>query len=221
MKVALIGAGKTGGKVAELHPKTVVFDEENPPTLEALQACDVVISFLPGPAFLEYIDLLVESKLPVVTGSTGFDWPDDIQARLKAANLKWINAHNFSLGMNIAKSMIEYLGKAQELFDDIEFKIHDIHHVHKKDAPSGTALSWQDWLGHKAEITAERTGEVVGYHHVEMITPVEKIKLTHEALDRGIFAQGALWAANKISTDNTIEMGLTHFSDVVKKHLNI
>lgn len=221
MKIALIGAGKTGGKVAELHNDTVIFDENNIPTLEKLKDCDVVVSFLPGPAFLEYIDLLIESRLPVVTGSTGFDWPENIQSRLKEANVKWINAHNFSLGMNIAKSMIEYLGKAKELFDQVEFKIHDIHHVHKKDAPSGTALSWQDWLGSPADITAERTGEVVGYHHVEMVTPVEKIKLTHEALDRGIFAQGAIWTANKILIDDSIEVGLTHFSDVVKKHLNI
>lgn len=221
MKIALIGAGKTGGKVAELHANTIIFDENNIPTKEKLLECDVVVSFLPGPAFMEYIELLIETRLPVVTGSTGFEWPSNIQTRLQENNLKWINTHNFSLGMNIVKQMIEYLGKAKELFSEIEFSIHDIHHVHKKDAPSGTALSWQDWLGTEAEITAERTGDVVGYHHVEMKTPVEKIKLTHEALDRGIFAQGAIWSAEKILTDDSIPVGLTHFSEVVKKHLNI
>ena len=204
-----------------IHKDTVVFDENNIPTLESLKKCDVVISFLPGPAFVEYIPMLLESKLPVVTGSTGFDWPADINDSLKATGVKWINAHNFSLGMNIVKQMIEYLGKANQLFENAEFNIHDIHHVHKQDAPSGTALSWKDWLGTDAEITAERTGDVVGYHHVEMHTPVEKIKLTHEALDRGIFANGAIWSANKILTDKSIPAGLTHFSEIVKKHLDI
>ena len=54
-----------------------------------------------------------------------------------------------------------------------------------------------------------------------MTTPVEKIKLTHEALDRAIFAQGAIWSAQKILSDNSIDTGLTHFSEIVKKHLNI
>lgn len=221
MKVALLGAGKTGGKVSQLHPNSVVFDERNLPTEEKLLACDVVISFLPGPAFVEYIDLLIETRLPVVTGSTGFEWPANIQNRLRDAKVKWINAHNFSLGMNIVKQMIEYLGQGKSLFSQVDYSIHDIHHVHKQDSPSGTALSWQKWLGTDAKITAERTGDVVGYHHVEMKTPVEKIKLSHEALDRGIFAQGALWSADKILNDETIELGLTHFSDIVKKHLNI
>lgn len=221
MKIALLGAGKTGGKVSELHENTVIFNQSNKLTLEKLSECDVVISFLPGDAFVEYIDVLIESKLPVVTGSTGFDWPKDIDVKLKEKNLKWVRAHNFSLGMNIVKSMIEYLGKAKILFDDIQFNIHDIHHVHKKDSPSGTALSWKEWLDAPCEITAERTGDVIGYHHVEMTTPVEKIKLTHEALDRAIFAQGAIWSAQKVLSDDSIDTGLTHFSEIVKKHLNI
>ena len=73
MKIALLGAGKTGGKVSELHENTVIFNQSNKLTLEKLTECDVVVSFLPGDAFVEYIDVLIESKLRVVTGSTGFD----------------------------------------------------------------------------------------------------------------------------------------------------
>lgn len=221
MKIALLGAGRTGGKVSELYPNTIIFDEKNKPTLTKLSECDVVVSFLPGEIFLEYIEMLIESGLPVVTGSTGFSWPSDISKRLQVKKLKWINAHNFSLGMNLVKAMIETLGKASELFDKPEYHIHDIHHVHKLDSPSGTALSWQEWLGHKADITAERTGDVVGYHHLELKTDVEKIKITHEALDRGIFAKGAIWSAKQILENKEIPYGLTHFSDVVKKQLNI
>ncbi len=221
MKVALLGAGKTGGKVAKLHHDTMIFNSQSPPTKEKLAQCDVIISFLAGDVFEEYIPLLIESQKPVVTGSTGFRWQEETLKSIQTKKLKWIRAHNFSLGMNIVKSMIETLSKASLLYPEAHFAIHDIHHVHKKDAPSGTALSWQDWLGKKADISAERTGDVVGYHHLEMESEVEKIKITHEAKDRAIFAKGALWAADKILTDQEIPFGVSDFSQLVNKHLNI
>lgn len=221
MKVALLGAGKTGIKVSELHKDTIIFNSKNKPTLEKLQDCDVVISFLTGDVFLEYIPLLIEAKMPVITGSTGFHWPRGIHNELVEKELTWIKAHNFSLGMNIVKSMIETLAKATELYADVTFSILDIHHTKKVDSPSGTALSWQEWLAHPAKITAERTGDTIGYHHLEMDSPMEKIKITHEAKDRAIFAAGALWAANKVTTDTSIAYGLNNFSSIVNKYIQI
>ena len=221
MKIALLGSGKTGSKVAELYQNTTIFDRSNPPNLESLSHCDVVVCFLPGPDFLKYIDLLIHSNLPVVVGSTGFDWPLELESSIINKKLRWIKAHNFSLGMNIVKNMIEQLSLGSKLMQNPIFHIHDIHHTQKKDSPSGTALSWRDWLGLDASITAERTGDIVGYHHLEMISATEKIKLTHEALDRGIFAEGAIWSAKKLIEDETIPFGISHFSDIVKKYLNI
>ena len=221
MKIALLGAGKTGQKVAQLYPNTVIFNTQNIPTKEKLCECDLVISFLAGDIFLEYIDLLIESKIPVVTGSTGFDWPENAIKSIQENKLIWVRAHNFSLGMNIVKNMIETISKATELYDDVKFNIHDIHHTKKLDAPSGTALSWQDWLDQDAKITSERTGDVVGYHHLEMISSVEKIKVTHEALDRAIFAKGALWVAKKIYEKEFTKTGLNNFSDIVNQFLKI
>jgi 4-hydroxy-tetrahydrodipicolinate reductase len=221
MKVALLGAGKTGGKVAQLHENTVVFNSSNKPTLERLKECDIVISFLSGDIFSEYIPMLINSGLPVITGSTGFEWPQGIDSQLKEKNSTWVRAHNFSLGMNIVKSMIETLSKTTTLYNDASYSIHDIHHTKKLDAPSGTALSWKDWLGQDAQITSERTGDVVGYHHLEMTSSMESIKITHEAKDRAIFASGALWTAQKILNNKNNAYGLIHFSDVVKAHINI
>ena len=59
MKIALLGAGRTGGRVSELHSDTIIFDENNKPTLEKLKECDVVVSFLPGEIFLDYIEMLI------------------------------------------------------------------------------------------------------------------------------------------------------------------
>jgi 4-hydroxy-tetrahydrodipicolinate reductase len=221
MKIALLGAGKTGGRVKDLHPDTVIFNSKNLPSVDKLKVCDVVISFLAGDIFLSYIPLLIEAKLPVVTGSTGFDWPKNIENQIKEQNLKWVRSHNFSLGMNIVKSMIETLSKSTELYDDASFNIHDIHHTKKVDSPSGTALSWESWLNKEATITAERKGDIVGYHHLEMNSPMEKIKITHEAKDRAIFASGAIWAAKHLLKDPTLEAGLIDFNQLVKKHLNI
>jgi len=221
MKIALLGLGKTGGQVAKLHQATTSFNSKNKPTLEKLADCDIVISFLSGDIFTEYIPLLIESKLPVITGSTGFDWDQEVIDQIKKEKLTWIKAHNFSLGMNIVKSMIETLSKATDLYEHVDFKIHDIHHTNKLDSPSGTALSWEKWLGQKATITAQRTGDVVGYHHLEMDCPSESIKITHEAKDRSIFASGAIWAAKAVFNDQNLEHGLIDFSSLVNKHLNI
>lgn len=220
MKIALLGAGKTGGEVLNLHENTIKFDTQNPPTIEKLSACDVIISFLPGDAFLKYIPLLIESKKPVVSGSTGMEWPSDIDAQLKSSHLTWIKSHNFSLGMNVVRLMIQKMSLLNKLFDNGEFTIHDIHHVHKKDSPSGTALSWKEWLASDCEITAERTGDVVGYHHIKFNSPEEEITLIHEAKNRAIFARGALFGA-KLLTENQLDHGLLDFNAVIKDFLKI
>ena len=118
-KIALLGKGKTGGRVIELAKENItVFDSSNPPTFETLQNHDVIISFLPGTPFLEYIPLLIDCKIPVITGSTGFDWPDDIDQTLRNEKLTWIKASNFSLGMALIKGMLAVVGKSDSLFED-------------------------------------------------------------------------------------------------------
>lgn len=217
MKIALLGAGKTGSKVKEIHPETVVFDSKNPPTLQALKEADAVVSFLPGDAFLSYLEILIEARTPVAAGSTGFQWPEGFDERLRKEGLRWIRAHNFSLGMNVVREMIKMMSWLDDLFEDGGFAIHDIHHVNKKDAPSGTALSWKEWLGKDARITAERTGDVVGYHSLKFDCRDESISLIHEAKDRSIFARGAVWAAKILSEDEQLPAGLHDFNQVVKK----
>jgi 4-hydroxy-tetrahydrodipicolinate reductase len=222
MKVALLGTGKTGGKVLELLDGGQVtgFDAVNPPTLKALQEHDVAISFLPGPALLEYINLLLESGIPLASGSTGFDWPADIDARLKAKGTAWVTAANFSLGMNLVYSMIRVLSKAPQLFDEYQFKLHETHHIHKRDQPSGTSLSWQDWLGQPVDITSTREGDNPGEHKLTLVTPFEDISVEHQAKDRRIFAQGAIWTAQKL-VDGGVEPGLHQLTDIMKQELSL
>ncbi len=218
MKIALVGSGKTGSKVLEAHPQTTVFNRSNPVSLESLKGHDIIVSFLPGDAFLEHIDLFLKSKLPVVTGSTGFDWPKEVNQKLTENKLAWIHATNFSLGMNLVRQMIGILSKADQLFTDSTFSINEIHHTKKLDAPSGTALSWQEWSNHKCQITSERIGDVVGIHELTLDTETESIFLRHEAKDRGIFAQGALWSAQYLLKNKELT-GLHAFADIILKEL--
>lgn len=220
MKIALLGKGKTGSKVVEVANEKkysiTIFDSKNHPTLEALQGHDVIISFLTGEIFSEYIPMLISTGIPVVTGSTGFTWDKKHEEEITRNNLKWIHSNNFSLGMNIVKNMIEALSIGANLFDEVKFNIHEVHHTKKLDAPSGTAKSWANWLNRDCDITSERTGDVIGYHEITFDNGVEKIKLSHDALDRKIFAAGAIWSSEKI---NNLSPGLHHFSSVVKQFL--
>lgn len=220
MKIALLGKGLTGSRVAELLIQNkiehTIFDSLNRPTLENLKGHDVVISFLAGEVFETYIPLLVDSTLPVVTGSTGMQWPENFDSKLKTLNLKWIYATNFSLGMNIVHQMILIMKEANSIMKGLSFSINEIHHTKKLDSPSGTALSWKKWLDKDVTITSERTGNVIGIHELKLITPNEEIALRHTSRDRKIFAEGALFAADKIQT---LTPGLHQFQDVVQREL--
>ncbi len=220
MKIALLGKGLTGGLVLKLLisnniPHTV-FDSKNPPTIDLLRGHDVVISFLSGEIFKDYIPLLLDSTLPVVTGSTGVNWPTEFDKTLKELNLTWIYATNFSLGMNIIHQMILIMKEADTILKDVAYSMNEIHHTKKLDAPSGTALSWSKWLDREVVITSERIGDIAGIHELTLTTPHEKISLKHESLDRIIFAEGALYAAEKI---RSLKCGFHLFQDVVQKEL--
>ncbi|MBT7609810.1 MAG: hypothetical protein HN576_08640 [Bacteriovoracaceae bacterium] len=223
MNIALLGKGKTGSKVLELISKenVTVFDSQNALTLEKLNGHDVVISFIPGAPFLALIPLLLESKLPVVTGSTGFEWPASLNEDLIRLNKTWIWGHNFSMGINLVKACLETLGKAKSIFPETIFNVHEIHHTKKLDAPSGTAISFKNWLHQDCQITSERKSDVIGIHQLHLKTEFESIKLEHEALDRKVFANGAIYAANAIVKKNDMTPGLINFSDFMAEILKI
>jgi len=217
MKIALLGAGKTGSEVLRLtrnlsDVSVTAFDIENPPKASKLDGYDAAISFLPGEPFLETIPELLETDLPVITGSTGFTWPggrETFSEKLRQRGLIWVHANNFSIGMNIMHEIIRLIGRADSLYDEWSYSIHEVHHTKKKDAPSGTALAWKQWLDKPVEITSERTGDVIGEHSLTLSTPFENITVTHSARDRQIFASGALWTARQVLADrNEMEPGL-------------
>jgi 4-hydroxy-tetrahydrodipicolinate reductase len=164
--------------------------------------------------------MLVEAGKPVVTGSTGFQWPQNFEEILQEKKLSWIHATNFSLGIVIIKQLIQRLNQVDHLLSNKNYTLHEVHHTKKLDAPSGTALSIKEWLKSPCKITSERTGDVIGLHTLNLDTPGEIIRIEHEAKSRALFAEGALWAASYI-TKNKIEPGLHSFQKVVEKHLDL
>lgn len=216
MNISVIGTGKTGGRVVELLGNDLgeTFDENNPPTVEKLKNSDAVIIFVPGDAVPDIIDIVIESGIPAAWGSTGYEWPKDLHDKVKGYDTKWILASNFSLGMNLIRKSIETISAGSEILKNPEFKIHEVHHVHKKDAPSGTALSWKEWLNKEAEITSDREGDVKGIHELTLKTSTEEITLRHKALDRALFAEGAIWAAKQLINNSSIETGICTFGQL-------
>ncbi len=221
MKFSVIGTGKTGGAIADqLGDAAVPFDKEHKPTPEALAGTDAAIIFVPGDAAEEIVEVVLEAKIPAVWGTTGYNWPEDLPERVKAQGTKWVIGSNFSLGMNLVRKALHLFGEGSDMLDNPRFHIHETHHTEKKDAPSGTALSWQKWLNLDAQISSSRMGDVKGIHELHIKTRNESIYLKHEAHDRKLFAEGAIWAAKKLLNDPGIVPGFYEFSDLFDKEFS-
>lgn len=222
LNVAVVGDGRTGSEVVRLLQQaegltlSAVFNEENPLNVEGLAGSDVAIVFVPPTAMDQVVPVLIESGVNVVCGTTGYHWSRELWSQLNNSDARWIVSHNFSLGMNLVRRCLEILGQSKMLYGQPSYQIREVHHTGKIDAPSGTAISWRDWLDVECDIESERTGDVKGLHQLFLDTEFEQIELRHEAKDRALFAQGAIWAAANI---NASEQGVHHFSALVDAHL--
>lgn len=222
MKISVIGTGKTGSTIVELlGDEAVPFNQSNKPTPEKISESDAAIIFVPGDAAPEIVELMLQTKVPAVWGTTGYEWPGDLPARVKLNRSKWVIGSNFSMGMNLVRKALHLFGSGSELLDSPEFHIHETHHVHKKDAPSGTAYSWREWLDKPARISSSRVGDVKGTHELHIKTQNESIYLKHEAHNRKLFAEGAIWAARQLVNDPSIMPGLYPFSELFDKEFNL
>lgn len=218
MKISVIGTGKTGSAIADvLGDQAVTFNSLHKPTAAEVSKTDAAIIFVPGDAAPEIIEIMITAGVPAVWGTTGYSWPEDLPERVKAIQSKWVIGSNFSLGMNLVRKALYVLGDGSNMLDSPKFHIHETHHTEKKDAPSGTALSWEKWLNKDAQISSSRIGDVKGIHELHIKTVNESIYLKHEAHDRKLFAEGAIWAAKKLLNDAEIIPGVYPFSELFDK----
>lgn len=215
MKISVIGTGKTGSSVANLLGEdALTFNKSNPPDAAKLTGTDVAIIFVPPDAAELITEVVLDAGIPAVWGTTGYKWPHNLPLRVKERNTKWVIGTNFSMGMNLVRKAIQIFGSGSRLLKDAEFHIHEVHHTGKKDAPSGTALSWNEWLGREASISSDRLDDIKGIHSLHIKTENESILLKHEAHTRDLFAEGAIWTARFLMQHPHIDSGVYSFSSI-------
>ena len=206
MKIALIGYGKMGKTIEQIaiqrgHQIVSIIDINNAEDIysEAFKSADAAIEFTtPATAFNNYMKCF-EVGVPVVSGTTGWlDRIGEIKEKCEKEGKTFFYASNFSIGVNIFFAMNKYLAK--------------VHHIHKLDAPSGTAITLAEgilenidrkdrWTLENAEnatdlpIHAIREGEVPGIHEITYESDVDTISIKHDAKSRAGFALGAVIAA--------------------------
>lgn len=207
MNIALIGYGKMGHIIEEVtcergHRIVCIIDKDNLQDFdsEAFVTADVAIEFT-TPATAEANIRRAWSKgKPVVCGTTGWDVQSVLPADLSNQNPALVWSSNYSIGVNILFALNQRL--AELITPDYRPSIVETHHIHKLDAPSGTAKTLAEQIeavcGILPEIESIREGEVPGIHTIMWDSEVDRITLTHSAKSRKGFALGAVLAAEWI-----------------------
>jgi 4-hydroxy-tetrahydrodipicolinate reductase len=211
LNLLVLGNGKTGSVVAEVarergHQVQSIDADVNQNaawlTPEHLRDVDVAIDFTAPDAVLANIEACVRAHKAMVVGTTGwYSELDRVRQAVEQAATGFVFGANFSYGVNLFFQIAQ--AAAPALAHNYRGHITERHHVHKKDAPSGTAVALQRLLeqasGARVEITSEREGDVTGTHTLELTSSGDHIVLTHEAKSRRTFAEGAVLAAEWIA----------------------
>lgn len=211
MKIALIGYGKMGHAIEALalergHEIVCTIDnaEELAAKARQLTEADVAIEFTMPSAAAGNIRHCIENGIAIVCGTTGwYDAYYELAALCHKRDGAMLTATNFSIGMNIMFALNERLAQLMSGRDEYQANITETHHIHKLDAPSGTAITLREQIAanrgdvHAEEIpiTSIREGEVAGIHTVRYQSEIDSISITHEAHSRKGLALGALLAA--------------------------
>lgn len=159
---------------------------------------DVAVDFSLPEGFDPVLALCVARRRALVSGTTGLAADQRAALESAAATIPVLWASNFSVGVAVLDELVERAARALPGWD---CDIVESHHVHKKDAPSGTALTLGESAGRggaQARYASLRAGDIVGEHTVQFASAGERLELIHRASNRDIFARGALEAALKV-----------------------
>lgn len=185
---------------------------DNPQTI---MNCDCLIDFTVASATLEILPYLIKYKKCAVIGTTGLDEKGQAEIRAAAKRIPIVFSPNMSVGVNL---LFKLAGISAKILQGYKVHIEEAHHIHKKDAPSGTAkkiaqiINTEGFDIREEKIKAIREGEIVGDHKIIFESNVDRIELFHSAKTRDIFVQGALLAVKWIVKKKT---GLYPMEDVL------
>ncbi len=209
-RLAIVGDGKMGRTIVQLAPErgftvcALVAARHNDGgrgiTPGGLNGAQIAIEFTEPAAAAANVEAALRAGVPIVCGTTG--WYDQLP-RLRALTTELggalFAAPNFSVGVAVFARIAERAAVALAPLAAFDAHVIETHHSAKKDAPSGTGAMLRDViatkLGRDVAVTSVRTGSVPGTHELVFDAPFEQIRLTHEARDRRVFADGALLAA--------------------------
>jgi 4-hydroxy-tetrahydrodipicolinate reductase len=226
LRIGLIGYGRMGQMIEQLSTEyhcTIVWkitrSTRHTLTPALLAEAQVVIEMTSPESAFEHIMACLRAKTPVVTGTTGWQQqlPEAYQYCTEHGG-SMLYASNFSVGVNLFFAVNQYLSSLLAKLKLYQPSITETHHIHKKDKPSGTAVTmaegimkthpdfngWQlthpdtHLIAHQIPVEAKREGEVIGLHEVVWRSEVDTISLKHNAENRIGFAIGALLAARFI-----------------------
>lgn len=232
MKIALIGYGKMGHIIESIalergHDIVCIIDQNNLDEFEsdAFASAEVAIEFTTPQTAEQNILRAWKAGVPVVCGTTGWNVESLKQQLLHNSiqllhhttpSLMW--SSNYSIGVNILFALNQQLAKLMVSYPDYTPHMTEVHHIHKLDAPSGTAKTLQETIGEERlpleAIESIREGEVPGIHTVTWDSEVDSITITHSAKSRKGFALGAVIAAEWMKG----KTGWHEFSEVVFSH---
>ncbi len=167
----------------------------------ALRSADIAIDFTSPSASVQHAAWAAETGKPLVIGTTGLDAAQMQILRDAAKRTPIFYARNFSLGIHVLRQLV--MRAARDLPPEYQIEIVEAHHQHKKDAPSGTGLALAEMAargGQLPPIHALRLGGIIGDHAVHFANAQEVLTLEHRAIDRAVFAAGALRAARWLIT---------------------
>lgn len=230
MKVALLGYGRMGQaieKIALERGHEIVIRKDMEPVAVDLGLADVAIDFSHPNAAFDNIASCLETGVPVVSGTTGWlDRFEEAKTLCSENQGAFLYASNFSIGVNIFFNLNAYLARMMRSLKDYDVELEEIHHIHKLDAPSGTAISLAEgilehnekekWSLEKGDpqtlfIGVKREDEVPGTHIVQYKSEVDSIEIKHTAHSRTGFALGAVVAAEWLVS----KKGVFSMSDVL------
>lgn len=232
MNILLVGYGKMGKTIERValgrgHRIAGKIDIDNMRDLDIAEA-DVAIEFSHPDAAFQNVRKCIERKIPVVCGTTGWlDRKPEIEALTETKGATFFYASNYSLGVNLFFKLNEHLARMMNQFSAYDVSISEIHHVQKKDAPSGTAITLAEgvmkhlerktkWVkagsGHQEELEIEsfRIDDVPGTHVVKYASAVDDIEIKHTAHTREGFALGAVMVAEWLRDKKGV-LNMDHF----------
>ena len=233
MKIALIGYGKMGRMIEEIalsrgHEIVCIIDVDNQEDFDSpqFQSADVAIEFTaPHVAYGNYLKAFSHNE-KVVSGSTGWlkEHGDDVRRMCSEGGQTLFWSSNFSLGVTVFRAVNRYLARIMNRFDNYRPTLEEVHHIHKLDHPSGTAITLAEELvkevdridgwefgqltqpdgtvegtdtvaANQLRVDSIRRGEVPGIHSIKWDSDADQITITHDAHSRRGFALGAVLAA--------------------------